>query len=96
MAQVTKTPGAIRDLDRIVRHIAHDNLSAAIAWLQNTERLFNLLAEQPGLGQSVISKRFGPLRRQVTGSYLIYYREIPGGGQIIRVVHGARDQRKLI
>jgi toxin ParE1/3/4 len=96
MAQSIKTPRARLDLDSIVRHISQDNLEAALRWLQDAERLFELLAEQPGIGQSVMSRRYGPLRRHTMGNYLIYYRPILDGVQIIRVVHGSRDQNRLI
>jgi toxin ParE1/3/4 len=64
--------------------------------LQDAERLFELLAEQPEIGQSMMSRRNGPLRRHTMGNYLIYYRPISEGVQIIRVVHAARDQWRLV
>jgi len=30
------------------------------------------------------------------GSYVIYYREIEGGIEFLRVVHGKRDQRRAL
>jgi len=96
MAQVVKTPAADRDLGRIVSYIAQDNLSAALRWLEDTEKLFELLAEQPGIGQPIKTKRFGEIRRHVMGSYLIYYRPAADGIQILMISHGARDQQRLI
>ncbi len=84
MAHPIKTPRARLDLESIVRHISHDNLEAALRWLQDAERLFELLAEQPQIGKSVMSRRFGPLRRHTMGNYVIYYRSIPDGVQILR------------
>ena len=96
MAQVVKTPSADHDLGQIVSYIAQDNLRAALRWLKEAEKLFDLLAEQPGIGPSIMSRRFGEIRRHAMGNYLIYYRPIPDGVQILMVVHGARDQNRLI
>jgi toxin ParE1/3/4 len=96
MAHATKTPEAQLDLDRVVAFIAQDNLSAALRWLSEIEQLFDLLAEQPEVGQEITSRRFGKIRRHVKGSYLIYYRAIANGVQILMVAHGARDQNRLL
>ncbi len=96
MAQVIKTPDAQIDLDRIVSYIAQDNLLAALRWLDEIEQLFTLLAEQPGLGQRLLTRRFGEVRRHIIGNYLIYYRPIVEGVGILRVVHGAREQESLL
>jgi toxin ParE1/3/4 len=96
MAQVIKAPAAYRDLGQIVSYIAQDNLPAALRWLEETEKLLNLLAEQPGVGQRVKTRRFGEIRCHTMGNYLIYYRPIVDGVQILTVAHGARDQSRLI
>jgi toxin ParE1/3/4 len=35
------------------------------------------------------------LRYFMAGKYLILYRTVPGGVQIVRVIHGARDLSNL-
>ncbi len=51
---------------------------------------------QPAIGQKIKSRRFGEVRRHVVGNYVIYYRSIAAGVEILMVIHGARDQGKLI
>jgi plasmid stabilization system protein ParE len=60
MAQAIKTPRAISDLESIVRYISRDNLQAAIRWLEDVEKLFDLVAQQPEIGQVVMTRRYGP------------------------------------
>jgi plasmid stabilization system protein ParE len=42
------------------------------------------------------TNRFGDVRRHVTGNYLIYYQPHGSTVSIARVVHGAREQDRLI
>jgi toxin ParE1/3/4 len=49
-----------------------------------------LLATQPHLGKSV--EELAPrLRFMPLGNYLIFYRPLPDGIEIVRLLHGARD-----
>ncbi|MBL8827289.1 MAG: type II toxin-antitoxin system RelE/ParE family toxin [Planctomycetaceae bacterium] len=77
-----------------MEHIAADNPAAAYDWLVTLEELFGTLASQPLLGERYQSRRWGPLRRFCHGNYVIYYRPIAEGVDILRVVHGARDDRQ--
>jgi toxin ParE1/3/4 len=96
MPTVLRTPRAETDLREIVEYIAKDNLSAALAWLDATEALFQLLAAQPELGQLRQTNRFKRSRRHAHGNYVIYYRPKIEGVEIIRVLHGARDAGPLL
>ena len=96
MAEVVKSLEAKERLKQIVEYIAKDNLEASIRWLDEIEAIFALLAEQPGIGQQVQTRRFGIVRRHVVGNYLVYYQPITGGVEILLVSHGSRDQRRLI
>ncbi len=96
MAKVLRSPLADADLHEIAEHIAADNPSAAYDWLIALEDLFRLLASQPLIGESYQSRRWGLLRRFCHGSYVIYYRPITEGVDILRVVHGARDDRQQL
>jgi toxin ParE1/3/4 len=83
------TARAEDDLLDIWRHVATDNPVAADRLLDRINGTFALLAETP---------RLGPARRDVghdmryfvVGSYLILYRPLANGVEIVRVVHGAR------
>jgi toxin ParE1/3/4 len=96
MGKADYTAEADQDLIRIGLYIAQDNQSAALRWVDAIEATCELLAEQPGIGQRIKTKRFGNANRHVVGNYLIYYRPDPGGVKILMVVHGARDQGKLL
>jgi toxin ParE1/3/4 len=96
MANVVRTPRADQDLGQVVRYIAKDNLSAAVSWLDEVEALFQLLATQPEMGQRWQSKSLGEVRRLAHGKYVIYYLPIADGVEIVRVLHGAREQGRLL
>jgi plasmid stabilization system protein ParE len=36
------------------------------------------------------------VRRHAFGNYLVYYRQIDDGVEILHVVHGARDQDRIV
>lgn len=96
MAKANFTEQADQDLIRIVSYIAADNPSAAFRWLEETKAVCELLAAEPEIGQAIKTRRFGTIRRHVAGNYLIYYRQLAGGVEILLVSHGARDQGRLV
>jgi toxin ParE1/3/4 len=89
-----RTAQAEQDLIEIWLYIAQDNPDAADRMLDELESKFQLLSEQPYLGPArpdiAQEMRFFPV-----GSYLILYREVTGGVEIVRVVHGARKWMAL-
>ena len=70
-------------------YIAQDNPDAADHLLDEFEKKFALLAGQPRLGAARSDIAPG-LRHFPVGNYLILYREIDPGIEVVRVVHGAR------
>jgi toxin ParE1/3/4 len=96
MANLVRTPKADQDLEQIVRFIAKDNLRAAFHWIEEIEALFQVLATQPEIGERWQSRRLGELRRHAFGRYVVYFQPIDGGVEIIRVVHGAREVKRLL
>lgn len=96
MPQVAYTPEADQDLKEIVSYIARDNLAAALHWLDEIQAVCDLLAVQPGIGQRMRARRFGDVRRHAVGNYLIYYQPAQDGIDILRVLHGAREQERLV
>lgn len=83
------------DIERVCDHIAEDNPEAAGRLDQQIHRAIQLLAKFPGIGHSrpdVKDKRY--LFRAV-GNYIIAYRVEKKELVVVRVVHGARDFRKL-
>lgn len=94
MPIVQKTAEADEDLIGIWGYIATDNPKAADSLLDEIEGKFILLSEQPRLGPArpdiALELRYFPV-----GSYLIFYREIDNGIEVVRVVHGARRLTNL-
>jgi len=81
---------AQRDLETIWCFIGSFDPAAADRWLETVQQRFHLLATHPHVGQGrpdlTPELRFLPV-----GNYLIFYRSIENGVEIVRVLHGARD-----
>ena len=90
MARLTRTARAEEDLIEIWTWVAADSPSAADRLLDRIDEICWRLAETPGLGAARPDLAEG-LRYFVTGSHLVIYRLAPGGVEIVRIVHGARD-----
>lgn len=94
-------PKADRDLDGYADYLAEDaNLDLALRFLAAADETFALLARQPNMGWRSRIRRaeLAPLRVfRVTGfeHVLIFYRPLPDGVDILRVVHGSRNLRAL-
>jgi toxin ParE1/3/4 len=81
---------AERDLNLIGDHIRQHNPAAAERWVELVESKCRSLAGQPGLGRLRRDLRKG-LRSLAVGNYIVFYRPIEGGIEIVRVLHGRRD-----
>lgn len=87
---IQRTAQAEEDLIEIWIYIAQDNPRAADRVLDDIEQRFHALAYNPLMGR--LRPDIAPeLRYFVVGSYLILYRTVEDGIQIVRVIHGARD-----
>ncbi len=90
MPVVLRTSQAHLDLVEAALRIAEENPLAADRWLDTIEEKCRLLAQMPGLGRK--RPDLAPeLRGFPIGNYIIFYRAVPEGIQVIRVLHGARD-----
>ncbi len=89
MPIVRRTAQAEEDLIDLWLYIAQDNPGAADRLLDEIEEKFILLADHPQLGPArpdiAEDCRYFPV-----GSYLILYRLIPDGIEVVRVVQGSR------
>ena len=81
---------AQRDLEKIWCYIGEADVAAADRWLNTVQQRFQVLATKPHVGQGrpdlAPNLRFLPV-----GNYLIFYRPVENGVEIVRVIHGARD-----
>jgi toxin ParE1/3/4 len=87
------SPVARSDLDEIWFYIAQDDLDAQInssAPLFRDSRNSQPFAAMPRLGRK--REELSPrLRSFPVGRYVIFYRPMENGIEIVRVLHGARD-----
>ncbi len=98
--EVIKRETAQQDLEDHFVYIGKDNLEAAERFLKSAEKTFNELVKMPEMGPSRNFKNpaLGGIRSwRISGfeNYLIFYRPIESGIEIIRVLHGARDIERL-
>lgn len=101
MAVIVITPAAESDLVNIWLYIAQDNPDAADRVFQAAESTFEILAATPRMGtlyQSIRAKlegiRFFPVSK--FQNFVIYYKELPKGIEIIRVLHAHMDKQRRL
>jgi toxin ParE1/3/4 len=92
---------ALRDLEDRSESIRQHNPRAALRFLDATESAFRQLAAFPGLGTrydpehpALAEVRFFPITRFKYD--LIFYRPLTDGIEVLRVLHGARDIRRIL
>ncbi len=90
MSQYRISEAARSDLDEIWLYIAQDSPDAADKFIRVLASRFPMLASMPKIGQQreELSAR---LRSFPVGNYVIFYRPVESGVEIVRVLHGARD-----
>jgi len=89
LAHVSRTARAEDDLIKIWLYIAQHNPNSADMLLDKIDAACELLAEYPGTGSARVD--LAPeLRYFAVGRYLILYREVSSGIEVVRVAHGAR------
>jgi toxin ParE1/3/4 len=99
MSSVFRRPAALRDLIAVAQYIREDDEEAADRFLQAAEETFSRLAANPTIGRPRHFQRRPGLRSwQVQGfeKYLVFYKALPDGIEIKRVLHGARDLRRIL
>jgi toxin ParE1/3/4 len=90
MPEVLHTRQAHADLSEIWLFIARDNVPAADRLMDAVAARCRLLATMPELGRKRDELAAG-VRSFPTGNYLIFYKRVPDGIQVLRVLHGTRD-----
>ena len=95
--QILRRPRAKADLIDHYVFIARDKTTPAERFLREAEAAFELLARMPGIGRRWESPeprlsdvRVYPLPRRFR-NYLVFYRPVADGIEVLRVLHGARD-----
>jgi toxin ParE1/3/4 len=94
MPRILRTPAAEADMWEILLHVARDSEDAAFRLIDSIDERFELLARFPGAGPE--RPELAPeLRSFPVGNYLILYKPLDDGIEVMRVVHGARNLRRL-
>jgi len=94
MTEVHKSSAAGIDLDNVWSYIAANNPNAADTFLRRILARCQSYSHQPRLGKS--RSEFGrEVRCFSVERYVVYYKPIVGGIELIRVLHGSRDIRQL-
>lgn len=94
MQRVRYSRRSLSDLEVIGDFIAQDNPVAARKTLRAIKDKCRDLAETPMIGSQ--RDEFGQgIRTIVVGHYVVFYRPEPFGITVARVLHGARNLRKL-
>jgi toxin ParE1/3/4 len=94
-SRVVRSPRARKDLIELWVHIAVDDPGAADRMLDLIEGMLAKLAANPHLGPArpdiAREVRLFPIRR-----YVVLYRALPDGIEVVRVTHGMRRFRGTV
>jgi toxin ParE1/3/4 len=101
-ANVVRRASALHDLDAAADYIRiQSGPDRAIRFLREADATFARLAGMPGMGTRYDSEerlfadlRFFPIARHP--KFLIFYRPITDGIEVVRVLHGARDMSGIL
>ncbi len=90
MSEYRVSKAATSDLEGIWLYVAEDNPDAADKLIKGILSRFPKLAAMPYMGRR--REELSPgLRSFPIASYVIFYRPMEGGVEIVRILHGARD-----
>jgi len=94
MPEVIRSPEAQADAIEIWTYIAKDNPAAANRLIDRIDAKLRLLAEAPLIGTA--RPELAPsLRSLAIDNYLLFFRPIADGIEVVRILHGARDLRRI-
>jgi toxin ParE1/3/4 len=94
MKHLVYLPAALADLKAITLFIADDNPDRAISFVDELRSIAAEAAQRPASFPARDDLAPG-LRAARYGRYLIFFQEIAGDFQIVRVLHGARDLQRV-
>ena len=94
MPRIIRSARSEQDVYEIALHIAKDNPDAALRWIDRVNDALTMLAQFPeaGRARTEIAPR---VRSLPVSSYILFYRPMSDGIDLARVLHGARDLRRL-
>lgn len=90
MAQVKISRDALQDLDDIWEYVAEYSIPEAGAHVRMIRRKLRTIAQVPNLGRA--RPELGEnLRGFPVDRYVVSYRPLDDGIEVVRVLHGSRD-----
>ena len=101
IAKVVVRPRADRDLDELAVYIAENNLEAGKRFYDAAEKALQRISQMPQVGHRYTSELYprDELRAWPVPGFekiLVFYRVGNDMIDVIRVLHGARDIRRLL
>lgn len=99
--RIVRRPKARQDIVEIAIYLAERSIEASDAFLEAIQSAFQLLASLPEMGspRRFQSPRLAGMRMwPVEGyeNYLIFYRPLSDGIEVVRVLHAARDIQRIL
>lgn len=96
MSEFVLTPAAEGDLLKILEYLEGDNPSAILRVVDALDEAMQLLADNPGIGHVRRDLTEADVRFWSVFKYLVIYRPETKPLEIIRVLHGRRDVKRLL
>jgi toxin ParE1/3/4 len=94
MPRIIRSALSEQDVYEIALFVARDNPDAAFRLIDRFDEILQMLAENPLAGRA--REEFASnVRSFPVGNYLLFYRPAQDGIELVRVLHGARDLRRL-
>ncbi len=95
MATVYFTSLATRDIYENSEFVSRENTKAAFRLIEKIKSTCELLAANPGMGE-VYQAKSCECRLFSSGRYVIFFRNIDDGIQVLRIVRGERDFKNVL
>lgn len=95
MSRSVRRPAVKTDLKEIWKYIAAHDRERADTFLRIVDDKLKSLAQHPFIGKERAEIMEG-LRSFPVKSYVIFYRPLDDGIEVIRIIHGARDIENLL
>jgi plasmid stabilization system protein ParE len=96
MSEFVLTPAAEGDLLKIIEYLGGDNPSAVLRVVDALDEAMQRLADNPGIGHLRPDLTDQDVRFWSVFKYLVIYRPDTKPLQIVRVLHGRRDVKRLL
>ncbi|BAZ12375.1 plasmid stabilization system protein [Calothrix sp. NIES-4071] len=94
MSRIVRRPEAKTDLKEIWKYIAAQDKERASNFLKVLDEALQSLAQHPFMGKER-PEIMEEIRSFPVKSYVIFYRPLDNGIEVVRILHGARDIEAL-